>query len=192
MLEQVAHAPVKPLDVAPVTGHVDAVGLQCVVIDEILGRIVGVVRQHRGVPDKEGLLLSRAATDEFIDGLHRLATDREASVAMPSALRHPLVEAAPRKVPLPPLASLQAPVALRTKKLRQAWPPLQPVVHLFTPPVEDRSPGGRFERLERILRRIVADDEMLVRIPPRDERCQARAAEAAGHIAVGKDQAFTG
>ena len=53
MIEQIADRAVEPLDVAPVPGHVDAVCLRGIVLDELRLGIVRVVRQHRRIPHEE-------------------------------------------------------------------------------------------------------------------------------------------
>ena len=69
MVKQVADRAVEPLHVAPVAGHVEAVGAGRVVIHQVLWRIVRIVRQHRGVPDEEGPAVVAAAADEVVDRL---------------------------------------------------------------------------------------------------------------------------
>ena len=128
-VEQVADRAVEPLDVAPVAGHVDALGLRRVVLDELLRRVVGVVGQHRGVPDEEGLVCCPAPPHEGLNRLQRLATDGQALVAVPLPLGHPLIEATPAKIPLPPLAGLEALVAVRPEELGQRGPGLELPVH---------------------------------------------------------------
>ena len=168
------------------------VGLGLIVSDQFLARIMGVVRQHRGVPDEEGLVCLAAAADEVVDRLHGLAADGKPLVTMPRALRHPFIKTTPRVVALPPLASLQALVAGVPQQLRQRRPAFQPLIHRLTALFKQLLSGRRSPRHARLLRRIVAGDQVLVRIVAGDQRGEARAAEAARNIAPGEDQTFRG
>ncbi len=151
-----------------------------------------IVRQHRGVPDEEGFLLLAATAHEVVDRLHRLPADREAIIAMPAPLRHALGEAAMRKMSLPPLAGLEAGIAHRGQELRQERPLGEVTVH------RRAAFGKQFLALWRgaahawLLRRVVAHDPVLVRVAASDDRGEARAAEARGHVAMGEHQALTG
>jgi hypothetical protein len=190
MLEQVADGAVEPLHVAPVSGDVHAVGRGGIVLDEIGRGIVRVVRQHRRVPDEEGTAVLLAAADEVLDRLHRGAADRQALVAVSLALRHARAESTPGKVSLPPLAGLQAPVARGGEQPRQRRPGVEMAIHPLATSLERGLPGGTLPGNTRRFRRVVADDPMLVGIPSRDERCEARAAEAARHVSAAEDEAF--
>ena len=59
-------------------------------VDQLPRRVVGVVRQHRRVPDEERLRVGPAAADEVVDRLHRLPADREPLVAVPLPLQLPI------------------------------------------------------------------------------------------------------
>ena len=140
-IEQVADGLVEPLDVAPVAGHVPAVGLRCVVLDERLGRVVRIVRQHRRVPHEERRLPRAAVLDEVVHRLHRLAADGQALVAVPLALGHARVEPAAAKVSLPPLSGLERAVAVLAKEPRQRRPGLEHAVHPLAPRRKDLLSG---------------------------------------------------
>ena len=182
MVEQFTDRAVEPLDAAPVAGHVDTVGLRSIVLDELRRGIVRVVRQHGRIPDEERLARCTRAADEVVDRLHRVAADIEALVTVPFALRHPLRETAPRKIPLPPFSSLQTPVAMRREDARERRPLLEVPGHLLSSGCEGLLAAGW----------IVAHDSVLVWIPPRDDRGEARAAEAARDIASTVDEALAG
>ena len=182
MVEQVADGTVKPLDVAPITGHVDAVGFCSIVLDEFRGGVVGIVGKHRRIPHEERFSRGPRAADEVLDRLHRLPADDEPFVAVPRAFRHPLRESTARKIPLPPFSGLQTRVAARTEQPRQRGPLLEMPGHPFA------ARGKRF----LAARRVVAHDPVLVRIPAGDDRGEARATEAARHVAAREHEALAG
>ena len=190
VVEQIADRAVEAFDIPPIPRDVNAVGLRRVVIDQFLRGIVGIVGQHGGIPDHERSAILPAAGHEVVDRLHGLPADREPVVTVPSPLRHPLGEPPARKIPLPPLPGLEAAVAMLAQQPGKCRPFLQMPVHPFATGLEGGLPFGRATRVERILRWIVADDPMLVRIAAGDDRRQARAAETAGHIAATKDEAL--
>ena len=146
------------------------------------------MRQHRGVPDEEGPAVVAAAADEVVDRLERLPADREPLVAVPLPLRHALGEPSAGKVSLPPLAGLQAFVAAVGQQPWQERPFLEVPVHRFAAGGEGRPAFRASARNPRVLGRIVADDPVLVRQPAGDDRGEARAAEAAGHVAKPVDE----
>ena len=188
VFEQVADRAVEPLHVAPVAGHVEAVSAGSVVIHQLLRRIVRIVRQHRGVPDEEWPAVVAAAADEVVDRLKRLPADRESLVAVPLPLRHALSEPAAGKVSLPPLAGLQAFVAAVGQEPRQERPFLEVPIHRFAAGDKGCPAFRAIARNPRILGRIVANNAVLVRQPAGDDRGEARAAEAAGHVAKPIDE----
>ena len=188
--EQVTNRLIKPLDVAPVAGDMHTVGLRLIVLHEFLRRVVGIMRQHRGIPDKEGLLGVLASIDEVIDRLHRLPANIEPLVAVPRTFGHALVKATAREVPLPPLTGLQARVPVCPEELGQRRPALQPLVHLLAAILKEFSACGRPPCYPWLLWWVIPSNQMLMRIVAGDQRGKARTTKAAGHIAPGVDEAL--
>ena len=141
------------------------------------------MRQHRGIPDHERFSCLPAPRHEVVNRLHRLAADRKPVVAVPRTLRHALGESTPGKIPLPPFSGLQGLVAVLAQQAGERRPRFQVPVHPFA---AGRKGGSGLRAAAwnlRILRWIVAHDPVLVRIAAGDDRRQARAAEAARHVA---------
>ena len=107
---------------------------------------------------------------------------------MPLPLRHPLSEPSAGKVSLPPLAGLQAFVAAFAQEPWQERPFLEVTVHRFAAGGEGGPAFRASARNPRIRGRIIAHDPVLVRQPAGDDRGEARAAEAAGHVATPVDE----
>ena len=182
MIEQIADRAVEPLDVAPVPGHVHAICLRGIVLDELRHGIVRVVRQHRRIPHEERFAGGSRAADEVIDRLHRVSANGEPLVAVPCALRHALRESTARKIPLPPFSGLQTLVAARTEQSRQRRPLLEVPGHALASRCEGLLATGW----------VVAHDPVLVRISPGDDRGQARGTETARDVTTREHEAFAG
>ena len=185
-----ANGPVEALDIPPVTGDMGARRDDTIVIDEIGGRIVGIVGEHRGIPDQKRRSLPLAGIDEGLDWLKRLAADRQAVVAVPLATGHPRGEAAPRKIPLPPLAGLERPGAVGGKERRERRPGGEVPIHRLASLAEEALALRRVPRQPVAAGGIVADDPVLMGKATGDQRRQARAAEARRDIPATVEKAF--
>ena len=170
----------------------DAVGLRRIVLHQVLARIVRIVGQHRGIPEKKRLLVGAAAAHEVVGRLHRGAADREAIVAMPAPLGHAFAEAAVRKMSLPPLAGLEAGIAVRGEQRGQERPLGEVAIHRVAAGDKQFLALRRVAAHARLLGRIIADDPVLVWIATGDDRGETRAAEARRHVAMWEHQTLAG
>ena len=161
-----------------------------IVIDKIGGRVVGIVGEHRGIPDQKRRSLPLARIDEGLDRLERLAADRQAVVAVPLATGHPRRESPARKIPLPPLAGLERPVAVGGKERRERRPGGEVPIHRLASVAEETLALGRVPRQPVAAGGIVADDPVLVGEAAGDQRRQARATKARRDIPAAVEKAF--
>ena len=123
-VEQLAARLVEPLAHRPVLRDFQRRRLRPVLLEQPLGRVVRLVRQHRRVPEKERLAALGGMVDEVEDRLHGLAADLEAVVAVPAAacwiaVAHAVGEPAVPVVASPPFAGLKTDVPPGRKQARQ-------------------------------------------------------------------------
>src|SRR5438045_5720755 len=83
-----------------------------------------LMRKHGGVPQEKRLALVRL--QKVIDWLQSLAADLQSFIAVPSTsrgitMRHACCKSTLGKVAFPPLAGLEADIALLGEKLWQCW-----------------------------------------------------------------------
>jgi hypothetical protein len=142
------------------------------------------------VPDEKRRVCAAATADEVGDRLHRFAADLQPVVAVPFAPGHAFGEPAAGEIPLPPLAGLQASVAAGREEPGERGPGVEQSSEPLSAGGEHPSALRRAAGDARPLRRVVARDSVFVRIPARDQRRQARAAEAARHVAAAIDEAL--
>ena len=144
---------------------------------------------------KNGALRDLSHLDEERDGLHLPTADRQAGIAMPSAAvgvaaRHAVAETAPLVRTTPPLARLEAEVALRRQQSRNGRHVVEIIDHLLTLLQKRGVPLGRSLVHAGGQGRVVAGDLVLVGIPAREDARQAGRAEAGRHIPATEQQAL--
>ena len=161
-----------------------------IVIDEIGGRIVRIVGEHRRIPDEKRRPVLLAVIDEGLDRLEGLPANRQAIVAVAIAAGHPSREPPARKIPLPPLAGLEGTVAVRGEEGWERRPFGEVPVHRLAALLEETLPLGRVPCEPVAAGGIVADDPVLVGEAAGDQRGQARATEARRDIPAPVKKAF--
>ena len=95
-------------------------------------------------------------------------------------------------MPLPPLASLKASIAVGREQRGQQRPLGEVAVHRVAAVGKQFLALRRGAAHARLFRRIIADDPVLMWIATGDDRGEARAAEARRHVAMWEDEALAG
>ena len=132
------------------------------------------MRQERGIPDEERRFST--VVDELNDRLEAGPPDLQAEVSVATstfwiAMRHCVGESGEPWMTFPPLARLEAPVALRGEPAWQGGVCPNVLEHFAA----IGSPWW-----------VIPGDSVLVRVEAGDHGCQAGATEAAGHVGIGE------
>ena len=187
---------VEPFHHGVVFGGLDRRGLVAILGEETLRRRVRVVRHHRRIPGEERLPFLLRAADEVSERRQSLAADIEALVAVAAALGHAFGETAGLIRTHPPLAGLQAHVALLAEDAGQDRGFLEALHHL-DPAFQERGvlllrrgglggtlgAGGGADRHKR----VVAGQSVTVDVAAGQHRSEAGAAEGVGDITSRKE-----
>ena len=149
---------------------------------------VRVVRHHGRIPDEPGSILLLGHLHEVLNGFQGDPSDFQPGIAMSVAAGHSMRESASRVVVLPPLATLEAQVALVAKQSGQGGRLFQERRQPFTPGAVGVVPVELGRRQAWRPGRIVANDAVLVGVSACDQRGEAGATQARRHVAARKTE----
>ena len=196
MRADLADGLVKPFHHRMVFRGVERRGLVAILREQAFRRRVRVMRHHRRIPGEERLTVLLRAADEIRERRQGLAADVEAFVAVAAPLGHAFGETAGLIRTHPPLARLQADVALLAEEAGQDRRFLEALDHLGAT-IEESGvllfSGGGFGRAFGAGgdadgdERVVAGQAVTMDVPAGQHRGEARSAEGIRDIATRED-----
>ena len=194
MLQELATGLVEPFAHGVVLRDAFGDTFRKIFVEQALGRIVRRVGQFGSIPNKEWVLVSHRAVDEFENRLHAFASYGAAfisssSTGMRITFGHSFSESASLIGALPPFAALVADITFLSKPLRQCSGFVD---------MRDEQFAGVLARLFCVscilwrVGRIVAGGLVLVRIESRGNGHKSRATQGSRYVAALEEGALRG